>query len=249
VDNKKRIKKGLYYYFAVYSSIVILILIPLWIEQSMYKNIHQREFPGDCGTFVSYVGLVRSGQNMTLAQVTYEMNPWTTITGPESVRKELEKHDVFTTYYNQFTLEEAKQKLSEKKGVILLINTNSGGWTNLGATHFVYLVDYDDEGFYFYDSYYWGSQYYEATTQEEAFKPFYMTSKELEEKRKNVLSSTHLWGLIENMFGFKNFALVVGEDSKDRLPLWTLLGLKIEYLLEKKTEKIARIIALLSPRV
>lgn len=199
---------------------VLLILSSFFYLESRIYKVNYEHWPGDCGQFVIWMSALWYDKNVTIDQISLETNPFRLFTGPLTIKEELKKVGIETTFYNNFSIQEVKEKLDEKKPVIVMVNIDSTEAVDAGLTHYLFVFSYKEDngslqGFYFTDAYYFLGSF----SSEENLnwsKPYYFTVQELEEKRHNVLGPGQFVGEIENAVGMEKFAIVVGEKAEDR---------------------------------
>ena len=109
----------------------------------------------------------------------------------------------------------------------------------------MFMVKYDKDGFYFFDAFHTLGEYYKTGI----FGLSFVSFTDFQRVRKNVLGRWQVLGHIENLIGFKKFAIIIGEEGKNNLSFFTRLGLYCEYILEKIIEFTGRVVVLISPRI
>jgi hypothetical protein len=234
---------------AVFILAIFLVCSYFHFEKKMYKGFNY-EFSGDCGHFVVWMSSIAHGQNFSIYNITYQINPLVYYTGPYTIKKSLEKLGMKSRFYNNFSIEEIKKKLDENKSVIIMMNTNGSSVVDSGSTHYLYIFDYNQTGLYFYDSYYWTDRNHrESLFEEKYYRPYFMDYFEIEEKWENVMDKTDYIGKLENTVGIFHLAMVIDDEGKDNFNTKTKIALYLQYLSEKIIEFIGRIVVFISPRI
>ncbi len=231
-------------------SILLIISSFLYLENRIYK-VNYEMLPGDCGQFVIYMSAAFFDKNITIEELSLETNPFKLFTGPLTIRNELKKLNIKTTFYNNLSVQEIKEKLDEKKLVIIMINVNITRFVDTGLTHYIFVFDYKQEndslkGFYFFDTYYFINQYVINSSLE----PIYISVEELEQKRQNIMRPNQFVGKIQNAIGMHKFTIIVDEAGQDRgINKKMMNAFTYQYYAEKIAAFVGKIVMKISKRV
>lgn len=226
--------------------LVFLVWFYFFLEGMIYDELNM-SIPGDCGDFVVWMALLSKDKEADPAKITYQISPLVVITGPIVIQNNLAKLGIKSKFYNDFSIEDIKKKLDEEKYVIAVVNVFDTGEIQeyMGANHYLFIVKYDKDGFYFFDAFHTLGEYYKTGI----FGLSFVSFTDFQRVRKNVLGRWQVLGHIENLIGFKKFAIIIGEEGKNNLSFFTRLGLYCEYILEKIIEFTGRVVVLISPRI
>ena len=218
-------------------------LLPLMNQSS--RNQASSRWRGDCGHFAVWRAALYYGRNVSLKAITHQISPLVLFTGPITIQRHLARLGIRSTLYNSFSAAQIRQKLDEAKPVIAMINTNTAALTD-GLTHYLFVVDYDDHGFYFYDSYYWPGAYHKEKDKTKPEEPYFMDFSEFESRRQSVLQPRQLVGRLESIVGMEKFVIVVDERRKEAIGSKIMLVLGLQYVAERLIEGVGRVAMFLS---
>ncbi|MBN1919531.1 MAG: hypothetical protein JW889_16665 [Verrucomicrobia bacterium] len=203
------------------------------------------EWPGDCGHFVVWRAARHHGMNVSLREISYRISPWVVFTGPITVQRHLSRLGIRSTFHNSFSAAQIKEKLDEGKPVIAMVNMETANFTD-GLSHYLFVVDHDKRGFYFYDSYYWLAAYRRAKDAAAFERPYFMDFAEFERSRQNVLQPRQLVGKVESLVGMEKFVIVVDESAKEAIGWKIMLVLRLQYVAERIIEGVGTVGAFFS---
>jgi hypothetical protein len=198
------------------------------------------DWPGDCGHFVVWRAALHYGRDVSLRDIVYQISPLVVFTGPITVKKHLARLGIRSTFYNNFSVAQIRQKLDQAKPVIAMINTGTAALTD-GLTHYLFVVRSDNKGFYFYDSYYWLAAYRRAKDSTQAEEPSFMDFSEFESKRQSVLHRRQLAGRVERIVGMEKFVVVVNESREEAIDPKIMFVLRLQYVAERLIEGVGRV--------
>lgn len=250
----RKASKNMIFFLSLFISLLLTIniIFNLFInlEERICTANYEREFPGDCGQFVIWESACFNNQDYcnreSLLKFSLEENPFVLMTGPLTIKESLKEIGISSAYYNNFSIEELKQKLDEGKIVIIMMNVGE----SFSIHHYFFIKNYKEENnsliFYFTDAYYYLTEFYKTGNLE----PLEVNSSVLEEIRtKGENQSFNFVGLVESSAGMEKFAIVLGESEDKNMNKKIYNMFLYQHLAEKIALYAGKIVMFFSDKV